>query len=68
MKHNTVDRLKQVITGFNEECGSNFTKGGKKQDIIDKITHELDIWRQSNNADKWTRGKAILNQVRNTGV
>ncbi|KAJ3479600.1 hypothetical protein NLI96_g8936 [Meripilus lineatus] len=67
VKHNTVDRLKQVINGFNEECGSNFTKGGKKQDIIDKITTELDGWRRLNAIDKWTRGKAILNQVRATG-
>lgn len=66
VKHNTVDRLKQILNSFNEQCGTNFTKSGKKQELIDRITRELDAWRRQNNTDKWTKAKGILNQVRNT--
>ncbi|PCH33703.1 hypothetical protein WOLCODRAFT_135275 [Wolfiporia cocos MD-104 SS10] len=68
VKLNTVDRLKQILTGFNEECGANFTKSGKKQDLIDRITREMDHWRTTNNADKWAKGRNILNQVRTMGT
>jgi len=68
IKHNTVDKLKQILTGFNEECSTVFFKTGKKQDIIDRIVAQLDIWRQANCADKWASAKAVLYQVRTTGV
>ncbi|EGO04293.1 hypothetical protein SERLA73DRAFT_157646 [Serpula lacrymans var. lacrymans S7.3] len=68
VKQNTVDRLKQILVGFNEECFTIFSKSGKKQELIDRITTQLDIWRQANNADRWTKAKAVLLQVRSTGV
>ncbi|KAI0963662.1 hypothetical protein AcW1_000679 [Taiwanofungus camphoratus] len=68
VKHNTVDRLKQILTGFNEECGTNFTKSGKKQELIDRITREMEVWRHNTSTEKWTKGKAILSQVRQQGV
>lgn len=68
VKHNTVDKLKQILTGFNEECNTVFHKSGKKQDLIERIVHQLEAWRQANNIDKWTKAKVILYQVRNTGV
>ncbi|KAH9950402.1 hypothetical protein B0H21DRAFT_723283 [Amylocystis lapponica] len=67
VKLNTVDRLKQILTGFNDDCQSNLTKSGKKQELIDRITREMDSWRRTNNTERWTKGKAILNQVRLTG-
>ncbi|KAI6008232.1 PINIT domain-containing protein [Pisolithus orientalis] len=68
VKHNTVDKLKQVLTGFNEQCNTSFHKSGKKQDLIDRIVLQMDSWRQANNVDKWTKAQAVLSQVRNTGV
>ncbi|CCL99022.1 uncharacterized protein FIBRA_01031 [Fibroporia radiculosa] len=68
VKLNTVDRLKQILTGFNDECGTNLTKSGKKQELIDRITREMDNWRATNNIDKWNKGKLIVSQVRNGGV
>ncbi|KAG1784012.1 PINIT domain-containing protein [Suillus placidus] len=68
VKHNTVDKLKQILTGFNEECNTVFHKSGKKQDLIERIVQQLESWRQANNIDKWTKAKVILYQVRNTGM
>ncbi|KAF8971367.1 PINIT domain-containing protein [Flammula alnicola] len=68
IKNNTVDRLKQILSGMNEECGTHFSKGGKKQDIIDRIVSVLDAWRASNFEDKWMKAKAIVYQVRTTGI
>ncbi|EPT03854.1 hypothetical protein FOMPIDRAFT_1046334 [Fomitopsis schrenkii] len=67
VKSNTVERLKQILTGFNEECYTNCTKSGKKQDLIDRITHEMEAWRNSNNVERWVKGRTIINQVRSTG-
>ncbi|KAH9837202.1 PINIT domain-containing protein [Rhodofomes roseus] len=67
VKSNTVERLKQILTGFNEECFANCTKSGKKQDLIDRITNEMEAWRANNSVDKWVKGRAIINQVRSTG-
>ncbi|KAK7059008.1 E3 SUMO-protein ligase pli1 [Paramarasmius palmivorus] len=67
VKHNTVDRLKSILQGFNEECGTHMSKAGKKQEIIDKIVSTLDVWKQQNAVDKWTKAKTVLYQVRNTG-
>ncbi|OAX44238.1 hypothetical protein K503DRAFT_846682 [Rhizopogon vinicolor AM-OR11-026] len=68
VKHNTVDKLKQILSGFNEECNTVFHKSGKKQDLIERIVVQLETWRQANNIDKWSKAKAILYQVRNTGI
>ncbi|KAH0838266.1 miz zinc finger protein [Lanmaoa asiatica] len=68
VKHNTVDKLKQILTGFNDQCQTVFVKSGKKQDLIDRIVHQMDAWRQSNNIEKWTKAQAILYQVRTSGM
>ncbi|TCD69924.1 SUMO ligase siz1 [Steccherinum ochraceum] len=68
VKHNTVDRLKHILTGFNEECGTNCTKSGKKQDLIDRVVRELDAWRRANATEKWTRARTIMTQIRSTGM
>ncbi|TFK77150.1 hypothetical protein BDN72DRAFT_807638 [Pluteus cervinus] len=68
IKNNTVDKLKHILSGLNEECFAHLSKTGKKQDIIDRIVHALDDWRRQNNADKWTKAKAVVTQVRSNGV
>ena len=68
MRRNTVDRLKQTLGGLNDECGTHFSKSGKKQDIIDRIMTTFDAWRQANNVEKWEKAKAIIYQVRNSGT
>ncbi|ESK97922.1 miz zinc finger protein [Moniliophthora roreri MCA 2997] len=68
VKHNTVDRLKQILQGFNDECGTHISKSGKKQEIIDKIVSILESWKQQNAVDKWNKAKAVLQQVRATGA
>ncbi|KZT72828.1 hypothetical protein DAEQUDRAFT_743461 [Daedalea quercina L-15889] len=67
VKSNTVERLKQILSGFNEECHTNCTKSGKKQDLIDRITREMEQWRANNNVERWVKGRTIINQVRSTG-
>jgi hypothetical protein len=68
IKLNTVDRLKQILTGLNEQCSTVFFKSGKKQDIIDRIVTQLDSWRHMNNTEKWVKAKAVLYQVRTSGM
>ncbi len=68
IKNNTVDKLKHILSGLNEECFAHLSKTGKKQDIIDRIVHALDDWRRQNNADKWSKAKAVVTQVRLNGV
>ncbi|KAJ3750483.1 PINIT domain-containing protein [Lentinula detonsa] len=68
VKHNTVDRLKQILGGLNDECGTHFSKSGKKQEIIDRIVHTIDSWKQASNVEKWAKAKQVLYQVRNSGT
>ncbi|KAI0698443.1 PINIT domain-containing protein [Cerioporus squamosus] len=68
LKYFKVDHLKQVVAGFNEECGSNLTKSGKKADLIDRIFNELRSWRRRNDVDRWMKGKALGERVRRTGT
>ncbi|KAF9015110.1 PINIT domain-containing protein [Cyathus striatus] len=68
VKNNTVDRLKQILSGMNEECGTHFHKSGKKQEIIDRIVSTLDSWRASNFEDRWLKAKNIISHVKTTGV
>ena len=65
---NTVDRLKQIIVGFNDECWTMLSKSGKKQDLIDRILKSLNEWRASSNIDKWNKARSVLYQVRNSGM
>jgi E3 SUMO-protein ligase PIAS1 len=66
VKLNTVDRLKQIIISFNDRCGTNFTKSGRKQELIDRVTRELDLWRRASNTEKWIKAKEILSQARSS--
>ncbi|KAF8230622.1 hypothetical protein L208DRAFT_1362781 [Tricholoma matsutake] len=68
IKNNTVDRLKQILAGLNEECSTHFSKSGKKQEIIDRIVATFDTWRMANLEDKWTKAKTVVHQVRHTGI
>ncbi|KAF8807349.1 hypothetical protein BYT27DRAFT_7164840 [Phlegmacium glaucopus] len=68
IKNNTVDRLKHILSGLNEECGMHFAKSGKKQEIIDRIVTVLDTWRSTSQEEKWIKAKAVIYQVRNTGI
>ncbi|KAF8272903.1 PINIT domain-containing protein [Lactarius quietus] len=68
VRHNTVDRLKQIIAGFNDECWTMLSKSGKKQDLIDRILNVLNEWRVSSNVDKWNKARSVLYQVRNSGM
>jgi len=68
IKNNTVDRLKQILAGLNEECSTHFSKSGKKQEIIDRIVATLDTWKNANVEDKWTKAKTVVHQVRHTGI
>ncbi|KAG6851171.1 hypothetical protein H0H93_015181 [Arthromyces matolae] len=68
IKNNTVDRLKQILSGFNEECSAHLVKTGKKQEVIDRIVATLDGWRVQNLEDRWLKGKAIIAQVKNSGI
>ena len=68
IKNNTVDRLKHILSGLNEECGTHFAKSGKKQEIIDRIVTILDTWRGTSQEEKWVKARAVIYQVRNTGL
>ena len=63
----TVDRLKHIITGFGESCGVPLAKSGKKQELIDRITKEMEKMRYKTEADKWDKARAVIYQVKNTG-
>ncbi|KAG6856642.1 hypothetical protein H0H87_002232 [Tephrocybe sp. NHM501043] len=64
VKNNTVDKLKQILSGLNEECGSHLIKTGKKQEVIERIVSALDGFRDHNLEDRWLKAKAIIAQVR----
>ncbi|KAJ7169827.1 PINIT domain-containing protein [Mycena filopes] len=68
IKHNTVDKLKQILSGLNTECGTNFSKSGKKQEIIDRVVASLDSWRTAGMVEKWTKARAVVEQVRQSGT
>jgi hypothetical protein len=65
--HNTVDKLKHIITGLNDECNANLPKTGKKQELIERINSLLDGWKSAGNLAQWTRAKAVLYAIRNSG-
>ncbi|KAI0274831.1 PINIT domain-containing protein [Gloeopeniophorella convolvens] len=67
VRHNTVDKLKSIITGFNDECWTMLSKSGKKQDLIDRIIIVLNEWRASTNLEQWNKARGVLYQVRNSG-
>jgi E3 SUMO-protein ligase PIAS1 len=63
-----VDKLKHILTGLNEECGTHHARSGKKQDLIDRIVNSLDQWRILKAEDKWSKAKTVIAQVRTTGA
>ena len=67
VKSHTVDRLKQIIAGFNEECRVNVSRQGKKQDLIAKVIGELDKFKFTGQVDQWTRACGVISQVRTNG-
>ncbi|KAL1681508.1 PINIT domain-containing protein [Schizophyllum commune] len=67
LRHFTVDRLKQTLTGINDECRTNLVKSGKKNEILTRITSLLRSYRDNNMTDQWTRAKGVINHVRSHG-
>ncbi|KAI0322662.1 PINIT domain-containing protein [Amylostereum chailletii] len=68
IRHNTVDRLKTIIVGFNDECRSVIGKTGKKQDLIDRIIASLDKWKATSNLAMFTKARGVIYQVKHTGT
>jgi E3 SUMO-protein ligase PIAS1 len=65
---NTVDKLKHIVNGLNEECYVSLSKSGRKQELIDRITDQLLQWKAGANIDKWNKAKTVINQVRTSGM
>ncbi|KAJ8514698.1 hypothetical protein ONZ45_g7791 [Pleurotus djamor] len=67
VRYNTVDKLKQIINGLNEQCHAHLSKSGKKQELIDRIWGLFDSWRAGNTQDRWLKAKNVLHQLRENG-
>ncbi|PAV21924.1 miz zinc finger [Pyrrhoderma noxium] len=67
VKSFTVDRLKQIISGLSLENNAQISKSGKKQDLIDRITDMLDTYRDTGMTEQYSRARAIMHRVRQTG-
>ncbi|PFH54423.1 hypothetical protein AMATHDRAFT_51930 [Amanita thiersii Skay4041] len=67
VRMNTVDKLKHIISGLNEECGLQLAKSGKKQDIIDRIVNILENWRVTRMEDLYSKARHVISQVRTKG-
>lgn len=63
-----MEKLKNIITGFAEECGQVLSKTGKKQELIDRITFQLDKLRYQGYTEQWKRARDVLLRVRQFGV
>ena len=63
-----MDRLKQVIIGFVEELGLPLSKSGKKQELIDKVTAELDKIRYMHDTERYKIAQNVLSNVRTNGM
>lgn len=63
VRSNIVERLKYIISALNDDCGVSISKTGKKNDLIERITRQLDSWRLAKNEAAFTRAKAIVNRV-----
>lgn len=68
-RNNTIDKLKRIIDGINDECRSirPIPKHGKKQDLIDRILAEMNDWHAKQNTEVYGRAKDVVGQVRDTG-
>ncbi|EJD55078.1 hypothetical protein AURDEDRAFT_109553 [Auricularia subglabra TFB-10046 SS5] len=66
---NTIDKLKRIIDGINEDCRTirTIAKHGKKQELIDRIVAEMSDWRAKQNTAVWLHARDVIIQVRDTG-
>ncbi|KAF8736533.1 hypothetical protein AX14_014369 [Amanita brunnescens Koide BX004] len=67
VRMNTVDKLKHIIQGINEECHQQLAKSGKKQEIIERIEAFLDTLYTRVGTDQYTKVKDVILQVRTKG-
>lgn len=68
-RNNTIDKLKRIIDGINDECHSirPIPKHGKKQDLIDRICNEMNDWHAKRSTENYAHVKEVIVQVRDTG-
>lgn len=64
VRYLTVDKLKALIQGLNDDCHTHISKTGKKQDLIDRIITAFDTFRTNNMEDRWLRAKQALGKAR----
>jgi E3 SUMO-protein ligase PIAS1 len=62
-----MDRLKQMITGFNDEMHLSMAKSGRKQDLIDRIRSRMQFIKTQNDVAQWEKAKRVLYQVKVSG-
>jgi len=67
IRMNTVDKLKHIIQGINEECHQQLAKSGRKQEIIERIEAFLDTLYARVGTDQYTKVKDVILQVRTKG-
>ncbi|KAG9027818.1 SUMO ligase siz1 [Tulasnella sp. JGI-2019a] len=63
----TVDRLKGIIQGFNEHCGGQISRTGKKAELQDKLRQQLDIWEAGQSVASITTAKTVLDHIDSNG-
>lgn len=68
IRRNTVDKLKHLVNGVNDECRIALSKSGRKQDLIDRLIHSMDSWKLRGDVEKWNKAKGVIQQVHTTGV
>jgi hypothetical protein len=65
----TIDRLKQVIYGLNNESApGGLAKTGRKQDLIDRVRGALARLKEDRDVERWTRARTIMYQVKTSGM
>ncbi|KAG8919172.1 SUMO ligase siz1 [Tulasnella sp. 417] len=64
----TVDRLKGIIQGFNEHCGSNLNRTGKKSELQEKLKAQLDQWEATNSTVSIANAKKVLDHIDTNGT
>lgn len=64
----TVDRLKGIIQGFNEHCGSNLNRTGKKSELQEKLKAQLDQWEATNSFVSIANAKKVLDHIDTNGT
>ncbi|KAG8913461.1 SUMO ligase siz1 [Tulasnella sp. 408] len=64
----TVDRLKGIIQGFNEHCGSNLNRTGKKSELQEKLKAQLDQWEAANSTVSIANAKKVLDHIDTNGT